>query len=202
MTWTDDELVTISALQHFVYCPRQCALIHLEQTFDENLFTLRGQRLHENVDVPAEMLREGVQIETALPLWSERLGLIGTSDIVEFSSDGNPYPVEYKAGKRTAQKADDVQLCAQALCLEEMLERPVLVGAIYHHGSRRRREVRFEQSLRDYTEEVIVATRAMLQNVRLPEPVADARCRRCSLVDACMPFALKQLPEYVKEALP
>src|SRR5690625_5088194 len=145
MTWADDEWVTISALQHFVYCPRQCALIHVEQTFDENLFTLRGQRVHENVDVPAEMLREGVKIETALPLWSHRLGIIGKSDVVEIDSDGTAYPIEYKSGKRKAQKADDVQLCAQALCLEEMLQKSVPEGAIYHHASRRRRKVAFDE---------------------------------------------------------
>lgn len=202
MMWAHDELVTISALQHFVYCPRQCALIHVEQTFDENLFTLRGQRVHENVDVPAEILREGVKIETALPLWSDRLGIIGKSDVVEIDSDGVPYPVEYKSGKRTAQKADDVQLCAQALCLEEMLERSVPEGAIYHHASRRRRKVVFDENLRRYTEEVIAATREMLQDTQLPEPVADSRCYRCSLVDACMPFALRELPAYVREGLP
>lgn len=202
MPWADDELVSISALQHFVYCARQCALIHLEQTFEENLFTLRGQRLHENVDVPSEALREGMQVESALPLWSERLGLIGKADIVEILPDGTPYPVEYKTGRRQAMKADDVQLCAQALCLEEMLGHSVPKGAVYHHASRRRREVTFNSELKAYTEDVVAAVRALLLQTRLPEPVADARCRHCSLLDACLPFALQGLPDYMREVTP
>ncbi len=129
-----DDYILISALQHYVYCPRQCALIHIEQTFEENLFTLRGQRLHERVNVPEYELIEGVRVERALPLWCHRLELTGVADVVEFTADGTPYPVEYKSGPRKPRDADDVQLCAQAVCLEEMFNCPVPAGAIFHHS--------------------------------------------------------------------
>ena len=139
-SWDDADLVMVSALEHWSYCPRQCALIHVEQTFDENLYTLRGRMLHERVDVPEAEQREGVRIERALPLWSDRLGLVGKADVVEFHGDA-PYPVEYKHGPRQHWGHDDLQLCAQALCLEDMTGQPVPAGAIYHHSSRRRREL-------------------------------------------------------------
>ena len=101
-----DDYIMISALQHYAYCPRQCALIHLEQVWDENVFTLRGQRVHETVNIPDDDLVEGVRIERALPLWSHQLGITGIADLVEFPSDGTPYPVEYKTGSRKARTAD------------------------------------------------------------------------------------------------
>ena len=112
--------VPISALQHYVYCPRQCALIHVEQTFDDSVFTQRGQQLHERAHEASSETVDGVRVERAVPLWSERLGLVGVADVVEF--DGPVVrPVEYKAGRRKPGRHDDVQVCAQALCLEEML---------------------------------------------------------------------------------
>ncbi len=120
-----DDYVLISALQHYAYCPRQCALIHIEQTFEENLYTLRGHRVHEKVNTPEYELIEGVRVDRALPLWSHQLGLTGIADVVEFLNDSTPYPVEYKSGSRKPRDADDIQLCAQALCLEEMFQRPV-----------------------------------------------------------------------------
>jgi len=181
-----DEPIPISALQHYVYCPRQCALIHVEGVWEENLFTLRGRRAHEGVDVPEGMVREGVRVEYALPLFSERLGLVGRADVVEFHG-GAPYPVEHKVGPRRARLADEVQLCAQALCLEEMLGVEVPRGALFYRASRRRREVRFTPELRALVERTVVEVRALLESARLPPPVHDARCRDCSLVDACMP---------------
>jgi CRISPR-associated exonuclease Cas4 len=186
-----DDLVFISALQHYLYCPRQCALIHVEQTFEENLFTLRGQRVHERVDVPDVETVAEVRVERALPLWSKRLGLTGIADVVEFASDGTPYPVEYKSGPRKPRDADDLQLCAQAVCLEEMFGCSVPAGAIFHAASKRRREVRFDDSLRALVAETTQAVRALLVNKRLPPPVADARCTDCSLIDACLPHALQ-----------
>lgn len=181
-----DEPIPISALQHYVYCPRQCALIHVEGVWEENLFTLRGRRAHEGVDVPEGMVREGVRVEYALPLFSERLGLVGRADVVEFHG-GAPYPVEHKVGPRRARLADEVQLCAQALCLEEMLGVEVPRGALFYRASRRRREVRFTPELRALVERTVVEVRALLESARLPPPVHDTRCRDCSLVDACMP---------------
>lgn len=181
-----DDSIPISALQHYVYCPRQVALIHIEQVWSENLYTLRGNRAHENVDIPEGMVREGVLIERALPLWSERLGLVGRADVVEFV-DGVPYPVEHKVGSKWAKRADEVQLCAQGLCLEEMFGVPVLEGALFYKTSRRRREVEFSPELRAEVLAVISAVRHMFRQAELPKPVADARCPNCSLVDTCMP---------------
>lgn len=193
-----DDLVPVSALQHYVYCPRQCALIHVERVWEENVYTLRGRRAHEHADLPGGMVRDGVRVERALPIWSERLGLIGQADVVEFLPDGTPYPVEYKVGPRLARKADEVQLCAQAMCLEEMFGRPVPEGALYYHGSRRRRTVRFTMSLREEVERVTRQVRYLLRWNVLPPPVADRRCDRCSLVDACLPFALRNVTEVLK----
>lgn len=190
-----DDYVMISALQHYAYCPRQCALIHIEQTFDENLYTLRGQRVHEKVNTPAYELFEGVRIERALPLWSHQFGLTGIADVVEFLPDGTPYPVEYKSGTRKPRDADNIQLCDQAICLEEMLNRSVPTGAIFHHGSRRRREVKFDDQLRYLTQQTIADTRLLFQMNQLPPPVADSRCPNCSLIDACMPYALRGLAQ-------
>ena len=180
----------ISALEHYSYCPRQCALIHVEQVFDENLYTLRGRRVHERTDDPGSRLEKGVRVERGLPLFSERLGLIGKADVVEFHADGILYPVEYKSGGRRQKQHDNLQLCAQAMCLEEMLDREVSHGAIYYHGSRRRREVAFDSDLRSLTEESVLAVRELLGAATIPPPVADARCPKCSLFDACMPFAI------------
>lgn len=193
MPWAEEDLVPISALQHYSYCPRQCALIHVEQTFDENLFTLRGRRVHERVERSETETVGGVRTEFALPLWSERLGLVGKADAVWFMADGTPYPVEHKVGRKKAREADDIQLCAQALCLEEMLDRPVPAGAVFYYASRRRREVAFSQDLRAITEKTAVAVHALLAARQLPAPAADARCRHCSLIDACMPFTLARL---------
>lgn len=186
-----DDYVLISALQHYAYCPRQCALIHVEQTFEENLYTLRGQRVHERVNVPEYELIEGVRVERALPLWSHQIGLTGVADVVEFTADGTPYPVEYKSGPRKPREADELQLCAQAMCLEEMLQRSVPCGAIFHYASKRRREVHFDEVLRSLVVETTSAVRSLLQAGEVPAPVADDRCPNCSLIEACLPYALK-----------
>ncbi len=188
--------IMLSALQHYTYCPRQCALIHIEQAFSENVYTLRGQAVHNTVDTPGyQTSRAGVRAERALPVWSERYGLIGKCDIVEFGSDGQPYPVEYKhGGRRTGAKRDklhdNIQLCAQALCLEEMFGQPVPLGAIFHATSKRRREVALDEALRAATISAIAAVRAMVQAGTLPAPVWDERCRHCSLIDLCQPEML------------
>ncbi len=177
--------VLISALEHFSYCPRQCGLIHLEQTFDENIYTIRGQLSHERVDAGEVEVTAGIRVERAIPLWSDRLGVRGKADVVEFRQDG-PYPIEYKVGPPRGRHAD-VQLCAQALCLEDMLAVPVSRGAIFHVATRRRREVEFSDSLRARTMSLIEATRRMLVSQVLPPPVNDARCQRCSLAESCLP---------------
>jgi CRISPR-associated exonuclease Cas4 len=183
----DRDLVPISALEHYVYCPRQCALIHVEQTFTDNVFTLRGRRSHERVDTAGQVRRPGLRTLYAVPLWSDRLGLSGRADCVEFDADGTPYPVEHKVGRRRRWAHDDVQLCAQALCLEEMTGRPVPRGAVFYHASQARREVDCDARLRALVEETTRAVRALLAGARLPPPVEDARCDDCSLAGACLP---------------
>lgn len=177
----------LSALQHWSYCPRQCALIHVEQAFDENVFTMRGNAAHERVDDPGFETFDGVRAERALPVWSDRLGLIGKCDVVEFHPDGRIYPVEYKHGRKREKIHDDLQLAAQAMCLEEMTGKTITHGAIYHHGSRRRREVAITQELRDKVEETVNAIRAMIDSGKLPHPANDARCKECSLKEICQP---------------
>lgn len=182
----------LSALQHWSYCPRQCALIHVEQAFDENVFTMRGNAAHERVDDPGFETFEGVRAERALPVWSDRLGLIGKCDVVEFHPDGHIYPVEYKHGKKREKSHDDIQLAAQAMCLEEMTGKTITHGAIYHHGSRHRREVAITQELRDKVIDTVSAIRAMIDSGKLPPPANDARCKECSLKEICQPQAVAE----------
>lgn len=181
----------ISALQHYSYCPRQCALIHQEQTFTENVFTLRGQRVHKRVDEPGTSIEDGHTVERALPLQHRGLGLVGKADVVEILDDGTPCPVEYKHGPKRKKLHDDIQVAAQAICLEEMTGKPVPVGVIYHHSSRRRREVMIDVPLRRQVEEITVAVRRLLSSEQLPPPVDDPKlCKACSLAEVCQPELL------------
>ena len=199
------EPIPLSALQHWCYCPRQCGLIHLEQVFDDNLHTLRGQAVHARTDLPGVETAKGLRVERALPLWHDALGLIGKSDVVEFLSDGTPYPVEYKHGSRhkaaDIAACDDLQLAAQALCLEAMTGRDVPEGALYYASSRRRRTVPIVPVLRAQVAEVSAAVRHMLSSGRLPPPLqgdeAARRCKGCSLIERCQPQAT---PEHLRAA--
>jgi CRISPR-associated exonuclease Cas4 len=186
-----DEPILLSALNQYAYCPRRCYLIHAEGEFEDNIHTQRGSAEHERVDEEASRsLEAGGRVEYALPIWSEQLGLIGKCDVVEFHGDGTIYPVEYKHGKRRKWLNDDLQLTAQAMCLEEMLGKPVPRGAIYHASSKRRREVEFTAALRKHVEETVIVIRALLASGQIPPPVNDARCRECSLKDICQPEIL------------
>lgn len=193
----DPDPIPLSALQHWAYCPRQCGLIHLEQAFDDNIHTLRGNAVHAKVDQPGVETAKGVRVERALPLWHEGLGLIGKSDVVEFPAGGAPYPVEYKHGSRhkaaDIAACDDLQLAAQALCLESMTGRAVDEGALFYATSKRRRVVAITPALRDAVVATAAAVRAMLVSTRLPPPlVGDAaakRCKNCSLRERCQPEA-------------
>lgn len=187
---TETEPIPLSALQHWAYCPRQCGLIHLEQTFEDNIHTARGQAVHHLVDEPGYEMKAGVKVERALPLWSDRLNLIGKADLVEFHPDGTVFPVEFKHGRKRDKIHDDIQLAAQAMCLEDMLGRPVTKGAIYHASSHRRREVDISLELRRLVLETAEAIRAMLASGNLPPPANDGRCRECSLKDICQPAAI------------
>jgi CRISPR-associated exonuclease Cas4 len=189
-TSADTVEVLISALEHYSYCPRQCALIHVDQTYDENLYTIRGRLMHARVDSGDDLPSRGVETLRGIPLWSERHGLRGKADAVEWH-DGAPYPVEYKVGRRKGTHTD-VQLCAQALCLEEMLNVAVPRGAIYYGATRKRHEVIFDEPLRARTLELIEAIRAMLIAQQLPPAPNDARCPNCSLIHACLPGVVGQ----------
>lgn len=188
--------IAISALQHWSYCPRQCALIHVEQVFSENLYTSRGRAVHALVDQPGAERDGTVRIERAMLLWSDRLGLVGKADLVEFAPDGSPYPVEYKHGPRRAQRHDELQLAAQAMCLEEMTGHAVPVGALFHFSSRRRREIRIDAALRAEVVSAIAAVRNMLASPVLPPPVNDKRCRNCSLKELCQPAIVENKDRY------
>lgn len=179
--------VPISALQHWAYCPRQCGLIHLEQVFTDNVHTARGKAVHALVDEPGYEMKAGVRVERSLPLWNDEVGLIGKADVVEFHPDGSVFPVEFKHGPKRKHTHDDLQLAAQAICLESMLGTAVTKGAIYHATSRRRREVEITQELRTLVKYTADAIRTMLANAVLPPPVNDARCEQCSLKESCQP---------------
>ena len=182
--------VNVSALNQYAYCPRRCALIYVESEFSDNIHTQRGNVEHERVDRAAHTTsREGARIEYALPIWSERIGLIGKCDVVEFWQDGTIYPVEYKHGPRRAWGNDDLQLAAQAMCLEEMFTVTIAAGAIFHAGSKRRREVIISEAIRESVIAVIANIRAVLQAGALPPPVNDKRCDQCSLKEICQPQA-------------
>jgi len=188
------EPVPVSAIQHYAFCPRQFALIHVEQVWEDNLYTQRGHRAHQNVHQPSSYTREGVKVEYGLTIWSDSLGLLGQADVVEFPG-GRPYPVEHKVGPRRHRRADELQLTAQALCLEEMFGVEVPKGALFYRKSHRRREVLFTDELRFSVQLIIGEIRNLLARGRIPPPVNDERCRHCSLYDACMPHAEGLLEE-------
>lgn len=187
----DDDLIPISALQHYLYCPRQCALIHIERLWAESRHTAEGRLLHERADRPHSEKRKGVRTVTAMPLLHPDLRITGIADVVEFhrnASGERALPVEYKRGRPKAHRADEVQLCAQALCLEAMLGTPVTEGALFYGQTRRRKDVPIDDTLRALTRTVIDETRAMIDSGRTPSAVYDAkRCDACSLIDLCQP---------------
>ena len=191
MTYTEEDLLPLSALQHVVFCERQCALIHVEQVWDENLFTAQGRIMHERVHEMDRESRGDVRIERGVPLRSLRLGLIGKADVVEFhrTDEGKwqPFPVEYKRGKPKADDCDKVQLCAQALCLEEMLDVEVSSGALFYGKTRHRLDVTFDQPLREETEKAATKAREMIQRGMTPKANYTKKCKSCSLQVHCMP---------------
>jgi CRISPR-associated exonuclease Cas4 len=186
----DEIEVPVSALEHWSYCPRQCALIHVEQTFEENIFTIKGRLAHERVDAADREKARGVRVYRGVDIWSERYGLRGKADVVEMRRDG-PYPVEYKVGRRRARHPD-LQLCAQALCLEEMIGAPVPLGAVFYHATRRRHEITIDDGLRKVTIAAIEGIRRTLRDQALPPAPNDARCPNCSLINACLPSVVAE----------
>jgi CRISPR-associated exonuclease Cas4 len=191
MNYTEDDLIMISALQHYAFCERQCALIHIEQIWLESGLTAEGRIMHERVHEQDRESRGNVRIEYGLPLRSLRLGLIGKADVVEFHRVNKdfwqPFPVEYKRGKPKLDHCDMIQLCAQAMCLEEMLSISVPKGAIFYGRTRRRLDVSFEDALRNETEETAKRAHDLVNSGITPPPVYDKRCKSCSLIGECLP---------------
>ena len=183
--------IPVSALEHYAYCPRQCALIHVEQVWSENIYTMRGRDVHERVHDESSHDTAGVRQERSLPIWCRRLGLTGKGDLVEFYDDV-PYPVEYKSGRRRRGTPETLQLCAQAICLEEMFGMVVPKGAIFWHGSRERMEIVFTSTMREQVERVTQAVRNMLEQGITPSPVNDKRCEQCSLRESCLPGVVSE----------
>jgi CRISPR-associated exonuclease Cas4 len=228
--YSEDQIIPISALQHWLYCPRQCALIHLEQAWAENKFTAEGRVMHENAHEGADETKAGVRITRGMPVVSLVLGLTGQCDVVEFRaaggrdlkfeisdlrgrasesasewSEGNfksqisnfkstaqAVPVEYKRGKPKVHRADEVQLCAQALCLEEMLGIRIECGALYYGEKRRRTEVVFDEALHELVRKTTTEIRECFASGRTPlAEYEPRRCDNCSLIDQCQPQALR-----------
>jgi CRISPR-associated exonuclease Cas4 len=189
----DPEPIPLSALQHAVYCLRQAALIHLERLWAENRQTAEGRVLHLAADEPGRRKVRGVRRVNALPLACRRLGIAGVADLVEFhpGPDGETaFPIEIKRGKPKAHRADEVQLCAQALCLEEMTGRPVPEGALFYAEPRRRQPVAFHPELRTLTEATIASLAEIFATGRTPPATYRASlCRACSLIELCRPKA-------------
>jgi len=206
MMFSEDDLLPLSAIQHFIFCERQCALIHIEQQWEDNRFTVQGRLLHEQVDNQGRESRGDVRIVRGLGIRSLTLGLAGIADVVEFhrvrepehASDTlvklpyaegwwKPFPVEYKRGRPKPGPCDEAQLCAQAICLEEMLDIHIAEGALFYHSIRRRKDVLFDDFLRSLCEEAAVKLRELLTSPLTPPAVNDERCEYCSMINLCSP---------------
>jgi CRISPR-associated exonuclease Cas4 len=195
-----DEYLPLSALNDLLFCPRRCALHRNEGLWVENRHTVEGSHAHRVVHAsPARATEEGAH-RAVRGLWlrSVRLRLVGVADLVEFRPQ--PYPVEYKRGKRRRWDNDEVQLCAQALCLEEMLSVSVPAGAVFHVRSGRRREVAFDGSLRRVTEEAVVRLHALITSAATPPPVPHPKCKQCSLYELCLPELVAECARYRRAA--
>lgn len=200
---TAEPRIAISALEHHLYCPRQCALIHLDGVWADNRHTIRGHRGHRRVDQGRDRWERGRLVLRGIPLWSEQYGLTGRADAVEIGGDGTPVPIEYKIGRRHGKSAE-VQVTAQALCLEEMTGAEISRGFVWYSGPRRRQAVDIDQELRSFTAAAIDEVRTMLRGVDLPNAVDDARCTECQLVGHCLPAVVAdsgRARDYVAEVL-
>jgi CRISPR-associated exonuclease Cas4 len=208
--FSEDDLLPLSGLQHLAFCERQWALIHLEQQWVENRLTAEGRQMHEHAHEQKEEWREGVRVSRGLAVHSLRLGLAGVADVVEFhpapqgQSPPLPFPIEYKRGRRKPDRCDEVQLCAQALCLEEMTGVEVPSGAIFYGQPRRRTEVNFNSSLRAETEALAERMHALYAARTTPPAQYAPKCDRCSLLEICLPATAgegRSVAKYLKSAL-
>jgi CRISPR-associated exonuclease Cas4 len=193
--YTESDFVALSALQHFVYCPRQCALIHLEQIWSENGYTAEGREMHERVDDGKTSYRSGVRVTRSAALRSALLGVSGVADVVEWHKQDNheePFPVEYKRGKPKKHDADKIQLCAQAICLEEMLDIQIPAGALFYGQTKHRLDVDFDHALRESTSFAAKGVHDLFQNGVTPPPDPGPKCKLCSLKEECLPEVIAQ----------
>jgi CRISPR-associated exonuclease Cas4 len=204
MSFFEDEFLQLSALQHFVFCPRQCALIHIEQVWFENLFTAEGRIMHENVDQVKTEKQANVRIVRGMLIHSFELGLSGKADVVEFHKSADrkwiPFPVEYKRGKPKADYSDKIQLCAQALCLEEMMHINIPEGALFYGRTRHRYNVIFDENLRQKTKKIAKQLHHFIDQGKTPPPVYSPKCKSCSFIDECLPKSLSRktsVKEYI-----
>jgi CRISPR-associated exonuclease Cas4 len=182
--------VPLSALEHHDYCPRQAALILLEDGYADDASTLRGVVLHQRVHEPSEETRAGIRTLRALPVWNDALGLTGVCDVVEIYDDGRIIPVEHKSGDYQPGGPADVQLAGQAMCLEEMFKTRIAEGAIFSASDRRRHRIALSPELRDRVTSTAMKVQAILGQERLPPALSDKRCRRCSMNHVCLPKVL------------
>lgn len=195
----EDDFIMLSALTHFIFCERRCALVHIEQNWEENIHTIQGKHFHEHVDDSFSESRNGIRLARSLRLHSFKLGLIGIADIVEFhiskhgiklhDVDGlwSPSPVEFKSGKPKQDSSDEIQLCAQALCLEEMLNTQIEKGFFFYGKPRRRFQVILSDVLRLETKKTIQMVRHLFQSGITPPAQYEKKCESCSLLEICMP---------------
>ncbi|MBU0679140.1 MAG: CRISPR-associated protein Cas4 [Verrucomicrobia bacterium] len=198
---SEDDLLPLSGLQHLLFCERRAALVHLEQEWGENRFTVEGRNLHEHVHEAGRESRNQLRIARGVRLRSLRLGLTGVADVVEFrrveapagveipaaSGRWQPFPVEYKRGRLRSEEGYAVQLCAQALCLEEMLSATILEGAIFFGATKRRQRIAFDDTLRKATEAAAARLHVLLKGSQTPPPLFEPKCEKCSLLAVCMP---------------
>lgn len=206
--YNPDDLIQLSALQHYTFCPRQCALIHVEQVWAENRLTAEGRIMHEHVHEEGNETRGDVRIERGAALRSLALGVIGKADVIEYhrQADGSwqAFPVEYKRGKPKPDHSDKIQLCAQALCLEEMLNVFIPAGALFYGKTRRRLDVNFDEALRQETREAARLTRDLIASGITPKPVYEKQCESCSLMAECLPKTVQKkrsVDNYLKRML-
>jgi len=229
--YAEDRLLPISALQHLMFCERQCALIHIEGLWEENRLTVEGNILHQRTHDAGGGSRPGLRVARGLPLRSLRLGLVGIADVVEFhratENDAGagsslpapaatacalpgarglwrPFPVEYKRGKPKRNRCDEVQLCAQALCLEETLNVKIASGALFYGTIRRRADVAFDTPLRDATEAAARRLHELIDAGATPKAIFGKWCKNCSLINQCMPKATagtRSARQYMEAAL-
>lgn len=194
-----ENALPLSLLNDYLYCPRRAGLKIVEGWREANVHTERGDIVHEHSDLPGYEVVKGVTLLRALPVWSERLGLNGKCDIVEAQQDGGLVPVEFKVGKRRKWENDDAQLCAQALCLEEMFGITIPKGAVFHADSKRRRDVEFTAELRQATATAVADLHTMVLSQTVPRAQYREACEKCSLFRICLP-KLTENPDRAERA--